>query len=52
MVWVLIEVDLISSPLALICLYLIWLIRFPEKNIDGMLLELISRKRLKRLEVV
>ena len=44
------EVDLISSPLILICLYLIWLIRYPEKFIDGMLLGLITRKPLKRPE--
>ena len=28
MVWVMFEVDLISSPLTLICLYLIWVILF------------------------
>ena len=52
LVLVLIEVDLISFPLTLICLYLMWLIRSPEKFIDGILLELISRKLLKMLEVV
>ena len=52
MFWVLIEVDLILSLLTLICLYLIWLILSPEKFKDAMLLELISRKLLKQLEVV
>ena len=48
MLWDLIEVDLISSHLTLICLCFRWPIRSPEKFIDGMLLRANFQKTLEQ----